>query len=117
MTARPARSSISSAPSETAPFRASYASICHGKAHAPRRAEQKAHVGHEQRTAQVDLRYLEVEFRPPSHHPEKKVLKLWVVHVVEPSPPADAEPVEWFLLTTCTIKTSEQAQECLRWYR
>jgi uncharacterized membrane protein len=41
---------------------------------------------------------------------------LWVVHVVEPSPPADAEPVEWFLLTTCTITTSEQAQECLCWY-
>ncbi len=90
--------------------------MCRGKAHAPRRAEQKARVGHEQRTAQVDLRYREVEFCPPSHHPGKKALKLWVVHVVEPSPPADAEPVEWFLLTTCTITTSEQAQECLRWY-
>ncbi|MEF8754679.1 MAG: transposase [Accumulibacter sp.] len=33
-----------------------------------------------------------------------------------PSPPADAEPLEWFLITTCEITTPEQAQECLRWY-
>ena len=41
---------------------------------------------------------------------------MWVVHVVETSPPADAEPIEWFLLTTREISTVEQAQECLRWY-
>jgi len=39
-----------------------------------------------------------------------------VVHVLETSPPLDAQPVEWFLLTTCEITTTEQAQECLRWY-
>jgi hypothetical protein len=60
--------------------------------------------------------YREVEFRPASNHPGKKALKLWVVHVLEASPPADAEPVEWFLLTTCSISTAAQAQECLRWY-
>jgi hypothetical protein len=81
-----------------------------------KKSKQKARVGHEQRTAQVNLRYREVEFRPPSNHPEKKALKLWVVHVLEASPPADAEPVEWFLLTTCSITTAAQAQECLRWY-
>ena len=81
-----------------------------------KKSKQKARVGHEQRTAQVDLRYREVEFRPPSNHPGKKPLKLWVVHVLEASPPADAEPVEWFLLTTCSITTAAQAQECLRWY-
>jgi len=81
-----------------------------------KKSKQKARVGHEQRTAQVNLRYREVEFRPPSHHPGKKALKLWVVHVLEASPPADAQPVEWFLLTTCSITTAAQAQECLRWY-
>ena len=35
---------------------------------------------------------------------------------METAPPLDAEPVEWFLLTTCAIDTAEQAQECLRWY-
>ncbi len=81
-----------------------------------KKSKQKARAGREQRTAHVNLHYREVEFRPPSNHPGKEALRLWVVHVVEPSPPVDAEPVEWFLLTTCTITTAEQAQECLRWY-
>ena len=53
---------------------------------------------------------------PASKHPDKKPIKLWVVHVLEASPPPDAEPVEWFLLTTREITSTEQAQECLRWY-
>jgi hypothetical protein len=81
-----------------------------------KKSKQKARVGHEQRTAQVNVRYREVELRPPSNHPGNKALKLWVVHVLEASPPADAEPVEWFLLTTCSINTAAQAQQCLRWY-
>ena len=62
-----------------------------------KKSKQKGRLGHEQRTAQVSLRYREVELRPASNHPGKKALKLWVVHVLEASPPADAEPVEWFL--------------------
>ena len=81
-----------------------------------KKSKQKARAGHAQRKAHVNLRYREVEFRAPSNHPGKEALRLWVVHVVEPSPPADAEPVEWFLLTTCAITTADQAQECLRWY-
>ena len=81
-----------------------------------KKSKQKARPGHEQRTAHVNLRYREVEFLPPSSHPGKEALKLWVVHVVEPSPPAHPEPLEWFLLTTRAITTAEQAQECLRWY-
>ena len=81
-----------------------------------KKSKQKARIGHQQREAQVELRYREVEFRPPSNHPGKPPLKLWVVHVLEPSPPDDAAPIEWFLLTTCAITTAAQAQECLRWY-
>ena len=81
-----------------------------------KKSKQKARTGHEKRVAHVDLRYREIEFRPVSTDPGKKALTLRVVHVVEASPPADTEPVEWFLLTTCTITTAEQAQECLRWY-
>jgi len=57
-----------------------------------KKSKQKARVGHEQRTAQVNLRYREVEFRPPSNHPGKQALRLWVVHVLEVSPPADVQP-------------------------
>jgi hypothetical protein len=81
-----------------------------------KKSKQKARVGHEQRTAHVELRWREVEFPSASNRPEKKAITLRVVHVLETSPPLDAEPVEWFLLTTCEITTTEQAQECLRWY-
>ncbi len=81
-----------------------------------KKSKQKARDGHAQRTAHVNLRYREVELRRPSKYPARKALRLWVVHVQEPSPPADAEPLEWFLITTCEITTPEQAQECLRWY-
>ena len=81
-----------------------------------KKSKQKARVGHEQRTAHVELRWREVKFLPGASRPNKKALTLRVVHVLETSPPLDAEPVEWFLLTTCEITTTEQAQECLRWY-
>jgi hypothetical protein len=81
-----------------------------------KKSKHKARAGHEQRMAQVDLRYRGVEFRPPSHHQAKEPITLWVVHVLETSSPADAKPVEWFLLTTREIAQVEQAQECLRWY-
>ena len=82
----------------------------------PKKSKQKARAGSKQRTAQVALRYRRIELRPPSHHKAKEPITLWVVHVVETSPPADAQPIEWFLLTTCEITTAEQGQECLRWY-
>jgi hypothetical protein len=88
--------------------------------HVPRQSSrakksgQKARPGHEQRTAQVDLRYCEVVFKPPSHLAHKSALTLHVVHVVETAPPLDTEPVEWFLLTTCAIDTAEQAQPGIR---
>jgi hypothetical protein len=81
-----------------------------------KKSKQKARVGHAQRTANVELRWLEVEFAPKSKRPDKQAFTLRVVHVLETSPPMDAEPVEWFLLTTCEISTAEHAQECLRWY-
>ena len=81
-----------------------------------KKSKQKVRVGHQQRTARVELRWREVEFLAPSKRPGKKALRLRVVHVLETSPPPDAQPVEWLLLTTCEITTTEQAQECLRWY-
>jgi hypothetical protein len=81
-----------------------------------KKSKQKARDGKKQRTAEVDLRFRQIELRPPSYHKAKKPITVWVVHVLETSPPADAEPIEWFLLTTREITTVEQAQECLRWY-
>ena len=82
----------------------------------PKKSKQKARAGHPQRTAQVALRYCEVELRPPAQHSTKPPIKLWVVRVSEMARPSDAQPVEWFLLSTRPITCVEQAQECLRWY-
>lgn len=81
-----------------------------------KKSKQKARPGTVARKADVALRYQKIELRPPSYHKDKKPVTLWVVHVMETSPPPDTEPLEWFLLTTIEITTAEQAQECLRWY-
>ncbi|MDP2823425.1 MAG: IS4 family transposase, partial [Sulfuritalea sp.] len=82
----------------------------------PKKSKQKARDGHAPRTAQVVLRHRQVEFPPPPQHKGKEPITLWVVHVRETSPPADTQPIEWFLLTTREITTAAQAEECLRWY-
>ena len=78
----------------------------------PKKSKQKACAAKKQRTAQVDLRYRRIELRPPSHYKAKEPLALWVVHVVETSPPADAQPIEWFLLTTRETPSSKPRSAC-----
>lgn len=81
-----------------------------------KRSKQKARDQVKPRTAQVELRYHPVTLRPPSGQDDKLPITLWVVHVREASPPADAKPVEWFLLTTCKLEDVEDALACVRWY-
>ena len=44
-------------------------------------------------------------------------LELTVVHALERDPPKGEKPLEWFVLTTLTVASAEQAAEILRWYR
>jgi hypothetical protein len=82
----------------------------------PKKSKQQARAGHPKRTAQVQLRHCEVVLSAPKHHAGKPALRLWVVHVRETRPPAGAERLEWFLLSTREVTSVEQACECLRWY-
>jgi hypothetical protein len=82
----------------------------------PKKSKQQAKPGHVQRKAKVALRYVEIELRPGVHRKDKAPIKLTMVHVQETSEPKDDDPVEWFLLTTCVVSTTEQAQQILRWY-
>jgi hypothetical protein len=82
----------------------------------PKKSKQKARTAREQRTADVQLRFEPIVLRPPADQKEKAPITLWVVHVLEPSPPPDTQPLEWFLLTTCTIHSVDDAQTCLSWY-
>ena len=83
----------------------------------PRRSKQKARPPRPERTAQVALRYQEVELPPPCEHKDKAPVKLWVVHIREQTPPAGETPLEWFVLTTIAVTSNQIAEECIRWYR
>ena len=41
---------------------------------------------------------------------------LWIVHLVEETPPQGVKAVEWYLLTTMEISSPEQSQRLLRHY-
>ncbi|MHB1951898.1 MAG: IS4 family transposase [Acidiferrobacteraceae bacterium] len=86
----------------------------------PKKSKQKARPARIERTAEVTLRYRQVELRPPDYLRHKKPMTLWVVHLVEETPPEGVDPIEWFLLTTREVTTGEQANSlveyyCLRW--
>ena len=64
------------------------------------------------RVADTTLRYQSVELPCPGAAP----VKLWVVHAREEHPPPDAEPLEWFVLTTLRVTSTADAQRVLQWY-
>ena len=86
----------------------------------PKRSKQKARPKRAERIAEMALRYQSVELRPPTYLGDKEAFLLSIVHIVEEQPAAGVTPVEWFLLTTLTIASPEQAERlvqryCLRW--
>ncbi len=83
----------------------------------PKKGKKKARQKRPERTAEVSFRYKKVEFNPPSDHGKKDPLKIWAVHVWEENPPVDTEPLEWFLLTTIDIKSTDDALQIVKWYR
>jgi hypothetical protein len=83
----------------------------------PKLSKKKARSHRAQRTAEVALRYQEVELPAPAEHKDKAPVKLWVVHIREQAPPAGETPLEWFLLTTLAVTSNRIAQQCIRWYR
>ncbi|MDH3242819.1 MAG: IS4 family transposase [Alphaproteobacteria bacterium] len=82
----------------------------------PKLSKQKARPKRQARTTTVALRYRQIDLLPPTYHKDKAPITLWAIHIREPSPPPNEQPIEWFLLTTCDIAGDEQAQQCIRWY-
>jgi hypothetical protein len=83
----------------------------------PKLSKQKARAHRAQRTAEVALRYQQVELPAPAEHKDKAPVKLWVVHIREHTPPAGETPLEWFLFTTVAVTSNRVAQQCIRWYQ
>jgi len=82
----------------------------------PKRSKQKARPKRPGRRTDLWVRYQRIQLCPARYHADKDPIDIWVVHGLEEQPPEKTRAVEWFLLTTIDITSSEQAEQCLRWY-
>jgi len=65
------------------------------------------------RNAWLDVRFAEVELRPPPKGYSETV-RVWAVYVLERE--AKDEPIEWMLLTTVPVENFADAQKRVEWY-
>ena len=82
----------------------------------PKKSKQKARSARAKRLAELAVRTIRIQLHPPSYYADKAPIDICLVHALEENPPANAEPVEWFLLTTINAASAENAEQCLRWY-
>jgi len=70
------------------------------------------------RAATLNVRWQQITLRPPKRRVKEQLsnVTVWAIWAVEPHPPPDLEPVEWLLLTTVPITTTDDALERLGWY-
>jgi hypothetical protein len=68
------------------------------------------------REAILAIRFAEVKLKPPCLKRTSAPLTIWAVLAQETQAPADIEPIEWKLITTCEVNTPELAVEKVRWY-
>lgn len=73
---------------------------------------------HPARVATLELRWQEVEVKPPAVALKKSwpSLKLYAVLAKEVGAPAGVQPIEWLLLSTWPIKTLKMARRLVGWY-
>jgi Domain of unknown function (DUF4338)/Transposase DNA-binding/Transposase Tn5 dimerisation domain len=65
----------------------------------------------------LDVRFAEVELKPPNRLKHHGPIRAWVVYVHEQRKyVADGSPIEWMLMTTVEVRTFEDAQQRVQWY-
>lgn len=71
------------------------------------------------RQAFVQIGWQQVRLQPPTHASKKDqtAITAWVLHVWEPQPPTETEPLEWLLITTLPVQKAEEAWERVKWYK
>lgn len=77
-----------------------------------------ARAGQVARAATLKLRWQQVTLRPPNSRDKDKLpaITVWAVWAIETNTPPGVAPVEWLLLTTVPIATTDDALERLAWY-
>lgn len=75
-------------------------------------------AGQHPRDATLTLRWRQVRLRPPNSRSKDKLpnITVWAVWAIETAPPPGVEAVEWLLLTTVPITTTDEALSILAWY-
>jgi Transposase DNA-binding/Transposase Tn5 dimerisation domain len=70
------------------------------------------------RNATVTVRWRQVTLRPPKGRTKEQLsnVTVWAVWAIESDPPPGVEAVEWLLLTTLPITSTDEALERLAWY-
>ena len=71
------------------------------------------------RTASVSLRFASITLSPPTNHKHKRKRKpvpLEGVSLREDDAPADVEPIDWVLLTTCAVTHADEAAAVVGYY-
>jgi hypothetical protein len=70
------------------------------------------------REATLTVRWRQVTLRPPNSRAKEKLpnISVWAVWAIERNPAPGMEPVEWLLLTTVPITTTDEALSILAWY-
>jgi hypothetical protein len=71
------------------------------------------------RTAEVEMRFAPVTLQKPNRYTGRRYrhgLRVWAVNVHEPNPPEGSKPLEWMLLVTMPVETTEAAREVVSDY-
>ncbi len=76
---------------------------------------KKAVAGRSARTAEAEVRFVQVEL-PPTSDSTAEPVTVWVIQVVEVDPPQGEPPVEWILLTSVEVESMEMATELIGYY-
>jgi hypothetical protein len=83
----------------------------------PARPKTSKHPARTARQTTLAVAWAPITVAPPFHTPKQAPLPAWVVRTWEPDPPpAEAEPLEWLLLTTVPTPTVADAWERVDWY-
>ena len=67
---------------------------------------------------ELTVRHAPVNLLVPTHRllPDAEPIPVWMVHAREENPPDNTTPIEWFLISTEPVESSEKACQCLREY-
>jgi hypothetical protein len=78
-----------------------------------------AERGRPEREALVNISWSQVEILPPTDGTalHETSVKVWVVRVWEPEPPEGVEALEWILVTSIAVNTTEDAWQRITWYK